>query len=461
MGGREKGDERYIITNSHVVNMKEREKPPPDKIEVTFDSGLPTARTFEGKLLALDREEDLAVIRVKGPDLPEPFKIAPSFDLVETQKLLILGFPFGGMLKDEIRRGLGVEVTTSLKSRETTVSGRMYNKETGSVKYIEVEGGADPGNSGGAVIDTNGNVSAILVAGNPRSNQRWVIPSEYAMHLLAGRMLKVIPGQAIRSGASIKQPFRGLVADPMKRIRSVSVDVWPGQPIKQGIKIRSASGTAPQPLEGDGEHVTTTVNYNSEEQVKIGEAHTVDGELTLPALKEGEVYWFQPHYVAKDGKERWGEAVMLEMGRYPVDAKSANLTIKHKADLKPDEFRKVELTSRTIQGIEVEGFGGLGARELGIRANLTEKIRLVEPNGDARVRFQYTDVHLNDPERDTAMRKQLRGVLESVKSLGAEVIVTRDGRFRSPKADFAQVPQGARGILGVFNSQVLESLETL
>ena len=60
----------------------------------------------------------------------------------------------------------------------------------------------------------------------------------------------------------------------MKRFRSVSVDVWPGQPIKQGIKIRSASATMPQPLEGDGEHVTTTVNYNAEEQVKIGEAHT-------------------------------------------------------------------------------------------------------------------------------------------------------------------------------------------
>ena len=144
----------------------------------------------------------------------------------------------------------------------------------------------------------------------------------------------------------------------------------------------------------------------------------MDGELTLPALKEGEVYWFQPHYVAKDGKERWGEAIMLEMGKYPVDAKSANLTIKHKPDLKPDEFRRVELTSRQIQGIEVEGFGGLGSREQGVRANLTEKIRMVEPNGDARVRIQYTDVHLSDAERESQMRQQLRGVLESVKNLG-------------------------------------------
>ena len=167
---RKKGDERYIITNSHVVNMKECEKPPPDKIEVTFDSGLPTARTFEGKLLALDREEDLAVIRVKGPDLPEPLKIV----LVRSGRN-----PKAANPRLPVRRnakGLDQERPRRrshdvLEVRESTVSGRMYNKESGSVKYIEVEGGADPGNSGGA-IDTNGNVSAILVAGNPSSNQR-------------------------------------------------------------------------------------------------------------------------------------------------------------------------------------------------------------------------------------------------------------------------------------------------
>src|SRR3712207_6909903 len=49
-------------------------------------------------------------------------------------------------------------------------------------KYIQVEGGADPGNSGGAVVDTNGNVSAVLVAGDPSSNMRFVIPSRSEEH---------------------------------------------------------------------------------------------------------------------------------------------------------------------------------------------------------------------------------------------------------------------------------------
>src|SRR5205807_10533326 len=127
------------------------------------------------------------------------------------------------------------------------------------------------------------------------TNLRFVIPSEYAMHLLAGRILRVFPGQAVATGTAIKQPIRTMIADPMKRIRSVSVDVWPGLPAGKGVKIRAASATAPQPMEGDGPHITTSLNYNSEEIIKIGEAHHADGELNLPSLQEGHVYWFQPH----------------------------------------------------------------------------------------------------------------------------------------------------------------------
>src|SRR5205085_6421436 len=75
------GQERYIVTNAHVVLMKELAKPPPEQIKVYFNVGTPDQRILEGKLIALDRDEDLAVVRVKGPDLPEPLPIAPSYDL--------------------------------------------------------------------------------------------------------------------------------------------------------------------------------------------------------------------------------------------------------------------------------------------------------------------------------------------------------------------------------------------
>ena len=87
------GNEAYVITNSHVVGMKEVAAPPPEKIVVTLDAGLPTEREFEAKLLALDREEDLAVLRIKGKDLPAGLSIAPSYDLLESQRMLTHGVP--------------------------------------------------------------------------------------------------------------------------------------------------------------------------------------------------------------------------------------------------------------------------------------------------------------------------------------------------------------------------------
>jgi predicted Zn finger-like uncharacterized protein len=458
------GNEAYIVTNSHVVGMKEPAKPPPEKIEVILNAGLGEGveRTLEGKLLALDREEDLSVIRIKGNDLPPAFKIAPSADLVESQKLLILGFPHGKFLEKELKQGLGANVGTTLSLRESSVARRVPNKD-GSVKYIQVEGGADPGNSGGAVIDTNGNVVAVLVAGKPTSNIRFVIPSEYVIHLLQGRILKVLPGQSVLSGGGIRQPITAMVADPLKRLRSVEADVFVGRkpdPAKGERSIRPAPEKDPQPVEGDGPRATVSLTYDPDKTVQLGEAYRASGEVSLPVIKDNEVYWFQPHYQTKDGKSRWAEAIVLEMGRYPVEARPAHLAIMHKPDMTPGAARRVELDSRQALSFETEAGGG-GGNDLGLKASLTEKTRSVEKNGDAKVRIQYTDLHLADTDDDSMIRKQLRGVMETVKGLGVEVTVTKDGKYVNPTPDFANVPQQARPILRSFNNQIMNALEAM
>ncbi len=456
------GQESYIITNSHVVGMKEPANPAPERIEIILESGTPQERSFTATLLALDREEDLAVLRIKGPDLPDPLPIVPSYDLIEGQKLLILGFPKGGNLKDELRRGLGVEVTTSLKVRPSTVAGRMFNKD-GSVKYVQVEGGADPGNSGGAVVDTNGNVVAVLVAGDPSTNMRFVIPSEYVIHLLHGRVLRLVPGQAVASGGGIKQPIITQIADPMKRIQKISAEVWAGtkpDPKKGEKPIRPASDKQPAPLPGDGPRATAALPYDANKAVALGESHTAAAELNLPPLKENEIYWFQPHYVAKDGKERWGEAVAVEMGRYPVQAKPATLALQLKPDRRPEDARRIDLDTRQSSGFHIEGLGG-NSSDMSLKASLTERVRTVEPNGNAKVSLQYSDLHLTDSDQDAQLRQTLRGVIERIKDMETEVTVTRDGRYQSPKLIFSRIPEDARPPLRRFNEQVIQSLEAM
>jgi predicted Zn finger-like uncharacterized protein len=457
------GNVAYVVTNSHVVGMKEPAAPPPEKVDVCFDAGEATERHYPGKILALDRVEDLAVLEIKGKDLPAPLKLSPSDDLVPSQRITTMGFPQGEMLVRGAERGLGTgPLKTSLRTRPSTVSGRMFHKD-GAVKYISAEGGVDGGNSGGAVVDSNGNVCCVVVAGSNISNMRFFIPSEYVVHLLLGRVLKVIPGQAIGSPGAVRQPLVATIADPLKRLRKVDAEVWAGTKPDQKAgerPMRPGGDREPQAAPGDGPRATGNLAYEPDQRLKLGEAHTATGELSLPPIQDNQVYWFQPHYYAADGSQRWGEAMVLDMGRFPVDAKPAHLEVQLKPEFNPANARPLEIDSHQAFNFQVEGLGGDGS-DLGLVAKLTERVTLIDKNGDATVRLQYQDLRPSDPLTETQIRRQYKGVLEQAKRLRATLTVNKNGRFVPHPVEDADVISQARPFLRSFNQQIIASLEAM
>ena len=347
-----------IVTNAHVIFMKEAAREPPQKVEVIVHAGIKDKeRRYEAKILAVDREEDLAVLKINGKDLPDPLPIALSHELIEGQKLMTLGFPLGRGLKQSVDAGRAQETLLGVKARFTTVAGRFRAKD-GSVKYIQVEGGVDGGNSGGAVVDTSGHVVAIVVAEARGTQIKFVIPSEHALHLLQGRILKIVPGQAVGSGGAVKQSLAAMVADPMKRIDKITADFWSGpkpNASKGELMMRPATDREPLPVAGDANKVTVPVSYNPSLPVGLGESQTATIDVTLPTLPASHVYWFRPKYKLKDGKDRWGEAMVVEMGRHPVESSPANLTLHHKAESE----RRIHLVTRATTGFETtDGFAG-------------------------------------------------------------------------------------------------------
>src|SRR5262249_3820909 len=141
-----------IITNGHVVGQISNTNRPSDDIEAVFDAGLPTERRFKAKVLAIDHDNDIAVIKaLNATNLAEPMTIVPTEDLIKTQRLLVVGFPLGTGLPGELTEGTE-KLAATLKVRESSVSGRVQRKD-GSIKWIQVEGGVTHGNSGGALID--------------------------------------------------------------------------------------------------------------------------------------------------------------------------------------------------------------------------------------------------------------------------------------------------------------------
>lgn len=169
-------ESKHIITNAHVVGALKPKDPGPAIIELIFNSGDAKEYKMFGELVALDQAADLAIIHpLRDPTVsvtvPEGLTLArkPKLDLL--QQLFIFGFPFG--------ESLGKEITAS----STTISSIRKDQ-------IQVNGGMNPGNSGGPVVDAKGNVIGVAVAGIKNTNINFAIPADAVYDLIAREKLR-------------------------------------------------------------------------------------------------------------------------------------------------------------------------------------------------------------------------------------------------------------------------------
>ncbi|MFL9926587.1 Do family serine endopeptidase [Herbaspirillum lusitanum] len=128
----------YILTNNHVVEAA-------DQIEVALADG----RKATAKVVGIDPETDLAVIKIELPNLP-----AITLGHVEQSSVgdvvLAIGNPFG----------VGQTVTMGIIS----ALGRNHLGINTFENFIQTDAAINPGNSGGALVDTNGNLLGINTA---------------------------------------------------------------------------------------------------------------------------------------------------------------------------------------------------------------------------------------------------------------------------------------------------------
>jgi serine/threonine protein kinase/S1-C subfamily serine protease len=450
-----------VVSVAHVFDMQRWGRPPPEKIEVVAHAGTQQERLYEGELLVVDRNENLAVIRIQGPDLPKPLPIVSSSEVEESQRLVTLGYP-----TSQISRNLlpGIAPVPTLKARQVVVAGRMMNT-LGIVKYLQIEGGSDPGNSGAAVIDTNGEVVAVHVVGVRGAQTNFVVPSDYVTNLLQGRVLELQLGVAYRSKGSTGIQLHTTIANPTRQFNAVSLEMWTSPaPRSDGsnlarLTIRPASNVRPIPLPGDGPIYSTRLDYDLEKWNQVGEHFSVD-DFILPDRKKNEVYWVRPRYHLTNGGDRWGEAMIVDMGHYPVDLKPATLASKLTPDVEPNPGRTLTLDSRCT--VDLEGAeGSIGSNEQNLHATLNERVESLDANGDARVRLHYVDVRVNDADRGPKSVPEFSRKLDLLKKVSAEAVIAKDGRMRVPKTDWSQLSEKEQQSLIDINSRIMNSLEMM
>ena len=147
-------DKGIILTNLHVVNGAE-------VIKVTFADGLESVASIK----SVQAEDDLAVLQAHTiPDDLIPATMRSTADLVPGDQVIAVGYPFG------IGPSASAGVVSGLKRVFKSPEGKQEMKN-----LIQFDAAANPGNSGGPLVTTDGQVVGIVTAIlNPTSARTFI-----------------------------------------------------------------------------------------------------------------------------------------------------------------------------------------------------------------------------------------------------------------------------------------------
>src|ERR1019366_5836649 len=135
--------EGYIVTNAHVVRNARRINV--NILRIDERGQEPHGHLVPAKLIGLDRQVDIAVVKIDGKDLPT-LSFVNSDTLRQGQLVLAVGSPLG--LQNSLTHGV------------VSATFRQLDPESPMV-YIQTDAPINPGNSGGPLLDVEGRVAGI------------------------------------------------------------------------------------------------------------------------------------------------------------------------------------------------------------------------------------------------------------------------------------------------------------
>ena len=155
----------YVVTNNHVIEDS-------DKIEVTLNN----KSKYVAELIGTDPSTDIALLKIDASKLP--FIIFSNSDSIRIGEwVLAVGNPFN--LTSTVTAGI-----VSAKGRSINILDDQYSIES----FIQTDAAVNPGNSGGALVNTNGELvginTAIITRSGKYEGYSFAIPANLAQKVI-------------------------------------------------------------------------------------------------------------------------------------------------------------------------------------------------------------------------------------------------------------------------------------
>ena len=334
-------DDGYIVTNNHVV----------DKA-TTVKVKLYDGRTFEAKIVGTDPTTDIALLKVEEAELPF-LRFGSSDALRLGEWVLAIGSPFD--LQSTITAGI-----VSAKARNLGAIPSQYSIES----FIQTDAAVNPGNSGGALVNTAGELVGINT----------LIQSQ--------------------TGSYIGYSF----AVPSSIVQKVVVDLK-----EYGIVQRALLGVQYQEINNDFiERMGEQTGISEIGGAYVAEV-TKDGAAEAAGIRKGDIILSidgtkidsSARLSEIIGKHRPNDKVKISLKR-GGEVKQIEVTLRNRAG-KTEPISKDEVFATDTLGGDFTEVSAKEARQLGIKGGV--KVTAVKEGGflaKARVRPGFIITHINE-----------------------------------------------------------------
>ena len=172
----------FLLTNSHVVDPANRLRQGSGRQEAGLHSiriTLPDGRSLAADIIGSDTDTDLAVLRIDGSRLPWA-RLGDSKAVRVGQVAIAIGNPYG--FDHSVTSGVVSALGRSLRAR----SGRLMDD------VIQTDASLNPGNSGGPLVTTAGEVIGI--------NTAMIMPAQGICFAIASNTVRFVASRLMRDG---------------------------------------------------------------------------------------------------------------------------------------------------------------------------------------------------------------------------------------------------------------------